>query len=167
MHHRNNSECRWWYNIRLELYSLIEGIKKHESDPTVVLINGLFADTTSFDGASFYLREKYKFLRYDCRGQGKSPRPESIYHLSDHVEDLRGLLLKLDLGKIVLVGLSNGGRVALEYARLFKEDLVGVVACDTYDEPTPMIKAKLGSWLAAFETGGGLHRFDVATPWIW
>lgn len=127
----------------------------------------MFADLTSYDGAVFYLRPKFQFLRYDCRGQGKSPKPEAIYHLEDHVDDLVGVLEKHDLGKIILVGLSNGGRIALEYARKFPENVVGVVACDTFDIPTPMIKAKLGSWLMAHETGGPLHRFDIATPWIW
>ena len=149
------------------LNSLLEGSKIKESDPTIVLINGLFADLTSYDGAVFYLRSKYKFLRYDCRGQGKSPKPESIYHLEDHVMDLVNLLEEQNLGKILLVGLSNGARIALEFARRFPDNVVGVVACDTFDEPTPMIKAKLGSWLMAHETGGPLHRFDIATPWIW
>ncbi len=76
-------------------------------------------------------------------------------------------MIDRNLGKIILVGLSNGARIAMEYARRFSEDVVGVVACDCFDIPTPMIKAKLGSWLLAHETGGALHRFDVATPWIW
>ena len=113
------------------------------------------------------MREKFQYLRYDCRGQGKSPKPDSIYHLEDHVMDLRGLLEDKRLGKILLIGLSNGARIAMEYARRYPADVVGVVACDTFDIPTPMIKAKLGSWLMAHETGGPLHRFDIATPWIW
>ena len=47
------------------------------------------------------------------------------------------------------------------------EDVVGVAACNCFDIPTPMIKAKLGSWLMAHDAGGALHRFDIATPWIW
>jgi len=30
-----------------------------------------------------------------------------------------------------------------------------------------MINLKLNSWLKAYELGGALHRFDVATPWVW
>ncbi len=131
------------------------------------MVNGLFADYTSFDGACFYLKDHYEVLRYDCRGQGKSPKPESIYHLDDHVLDLAHILEQRKLGKIILVGLSNGARIAMEYARRFPENVMGVCACDCFDIPTPMVKAKLGSWLMAHETGGPLHRFDIATPWIW
>lgn len=113
------------------------------------------------------MKEKFQYLRYDCRGQGKSPKPEGIYHLEDHVNDLRGLLEKLELGKILFVGLSNGARIAMEYTRRYPTDVVAVAACDCFDMATPMIKAKLGSWLMAHKTGGPLHRFDIATPWIW
>jgi 3-oxoadipate enol-lactonase len=83
------------------------------------------------------------------------------------VTDLRGLLSGYDLGKIIFVGLSNGARIAMECARRFPEEVSAVVACDCFDIATPMIKAKLGSWLKAHEVGGALHRFDMATPWIW
>ncbi len=123
---------------------------------------------TSFDGACLYLRPHYEILRYDCRGQGKSEKPNEIYKLSDHVEDLEQLLIKqLKRTNVILVGISNGGRIALEFARRFPPVVKAVVACDTYDIPTPMMKAKLGSWLEAYRKGGGIHRFDVATPWIW
>lgn len=157
---------RWWYNIRLELNYLIEGKKARESDPTIVLVNGLFADLTSYDGAAFYLKSKFQILRYDCRGQGLSPKPNSVYTLLDHVLDLHDLLEKLEIVNPILVGLSNGGRIVLEYARRFK-NVRAVVACDTYDKPTPLLKAKLRSWLLAHEESGPLHRFDIATPWIW
>lgn len=159
-------ERRWWYNIRLELNYLLEGDTTHLEHPTIVLINGLFADLTSFDGAAFYLKNKFRVLRYDCRGQGLSPKPNSVYTLNDHVEDLEALLQKLEVREYVLIGLSNGGRIALEHARRYKK-AKAVVACDTYDKPSPLLKAKLHSWLLAHEESGPLHRFDIATPWIW
>ena len=112
------------------------------------------------------MKNKFQVLRYDCRGQGNSPKPNSIYTLEDHVFDLQDLLIKLKIENPIVVGLSNGGRVVLEYARKFK-NVRAVVACDTYDKPSPLLKAKLRSWLAAHEESGPLHRFDIATPWIW
>ncbi len=131
------------------------------------MIHGLLADLTSYDGASFYLREKFEILRYDCAGHGKSPGTSDIYHLADHVEDLAILIKKNHLEKVILLGMSNGARIAMEYARLFPDNVEAVIACDTFDVPTPMIRAKLGSWIAATENGGMELRFDIATPWIW
>ncbi len=114
------------------------------------------------------MRPHFEILRYDCRGQGKSPKPKEIYTLDHHVSDLENLLSnQLKRREVILIGISNGGRIALEFARRNPDNVKAVVACDTYDSPTPMMKAKLGSWLAAYRKGGGLHRFDVATPWIW
>jgi 3-oxoadipate enol-lactonase len=126
----------------------------------------LFADLTSFDKAAFYLHSKFEVLRYDCRGQGTSPKPNSVYTLDEHVLDLEDLLLRLEIKNPILIGLSNGGRIVLEYARRFK-NVRAVVACNTYDCPSPLLKAKLKSWLVAHEESGPLHRFDIATPWIW
>lgn len=131
------------------------------------MIHGLLADLTSYDGASFYLREKYEILRYDCAGHGKSKAPTGIYHLNDHVLDLVELIKKHNLKKIILLGMSNGARIAMEFAGLFPDIVEAVIACDTFDVPTPMIKAKLGSWIAATESGKMELRFDIATPWIW
>lgn len=63
--------------------------------------------------------------------------------------------------------MSNGARIALSYASKFPKEVCGVVACNTFDKITPLIKAKLKSWLLAHDLGGPLHRFDIATPWIW
>ena len=106
-------------------------------------------------------------MRYDCRGQGASPKPEGIYSLDDHVLDLNDLLEKLNLKNIILIGLSNGGRISMEFSIRYPDFVKALVALDTYDDPTPMMKAKLNSWLTAHEVGGALHRFDIATPWIW
>lgn len=113
------------------------------------------------------MKEEFQILRYDCRGQGKSEKPESIYELNDHVNDLIQVIDEHQLKNenIILIGLSNGGRIVLSYAAKFK--VRAVVALDTYDIVTPMINAKLNSWLQAHLTGGPLHRFDIATPWIW
>jgi 3-oxoadipate enol-lactonase len=74
-------------------------------------------------------------------------------------------LLKLKIKNVLLIGLSNGGRIVLEYS--VRHNVFATIALDTYDIPTPLLKSKLNSWLAAHTVGGPLHRFDIATPWIW
>lgn len=160
-------KCRWRYYIRVKINFQFDGHKKHETDPTLVLINGLFADLSSYDLSCVFLRDHFQVLRYDCRGQGGSDKPESIYTLDDHVDDLKKLLEELKIDNVILIGLSNGGRIALEFGIRFREKVSKIVALDTYDIPTPMIQAKLNSWKMAHLIGGALHRFDIATPWIW
>jgi 3-oxoadipate enol-lactonase len=159
-------ECGWRSCIRLELNHHIQKCDK-ENAQWVVLINGLFADLESYNLVVNFLSDDFHILRYDCRGQGQSPKPEGIYSLNDHVCDLDALLAELQIYSAHLIGLSNGGRIALEFARRNPALITSVVACDTYDKPSELLKLKLGSWLKAYELGGAYHRFDVATPWIW
>ncbi|OUR99598.1 hypothetical protein A9Q84_00840 [Halobacteriovorax marinus] len=159
-------ECGWGSSIRLEIYHHIQK-SKNDSAKWLVLVNGLFADLNSYDEVVKNLGDEFHILRYDCRGQGKSFKPDGIYTLSKHVEDLESLIKDLCIQDLTILGLSNGGRIALEFAKRNRDLVLGVVACDTYDKPSELLKLKLQSWLKAFETGGATHRFDVATPWIW
>jgi 3-oxoadipate enol-lactonase len=159
-------KCGWRGCIRLELHHHIQK-STNEKASWIILVNGLFADLHSYDEVVKNLGDEFHILRYDCRGQGKSIKPIGVYTLSEHVLDLEKLIFKRGITELTILGLSNGGRIALEFARRNSELVKGVIACDTYDSPSELLKLKLQSWLAAFEKGGETHRFDVATPWIW
>lgn len=165
----------------MTLNYLLEKHSKKDA-PLMVMVNGLLADYQSFDGASFYGREFFHVLRYNCRGQEQLPQKlfQSAENrpitLTDHVDDLKELVKRIlnqlpDVGAVFFVGLSNGGRIVLKASEdhHFVESvkLKSVVAMDTYDELTPLLHLKLKSWLQASLVGGALHRFDVASPWIW
>ena len=106
-------------------------------------------------------------LRYDGRGQGKSPKPEEVYTLERQVGDLAVLLEDLGWSKTALVGISQGGSIALEFARRHPNAAVAVVAASCCGSVSPLLYAKLQAWLSAHDVGGPTHRFDVALPWIW
>ena len=147
----------------MELFRHTQG---NPADPALVLVNGLFAPLESWDGALSYL-DGFNLLRYDGVGQGQSPKPDRIYHFDGLVDDLENLLSDLDWPPTFICGISNGGSVALEFARRHPHRVRAVVAADCAVEVSPLFRLKLQSWLAAHETGGPTHRFDVATPWIW
>lgn len=135
--------------------------------PWLVFVNGLFASLLSWEESVAHFTEDFRVLRYDGRGQGESPRPMGDYSLGTLVEDLRELLEEIGVERCSFVGLSNGGRIALEFARLYPKRVHSIVAADTYEEPSTLLKLKLKSWLDANRIGGPAHRFEVATPWIW
>lgn len=137
-----------------------------ESGTPIVLINGLFAALTSWDPVMPKLRS-CNTLRYDGPGQGESEKPDRVYDMDLLMEALVEVLKAHHFPPTWLVGISNGGCIALEAARRLPEQVLGVVAADCYDRISPLLQLKLDSWLAAHEKGGPCHRFDVATPWIW
>jgi pimeloyl-ACP methyl ester carboxylesterase len=81
--------------------------------PTIVLIHGGQLDCRIWDDQFAALARDFHVIRYDVRGYGGSPRPELLY--SD-VNDLVGLLDYLDVKKGHVVGLSLGGRIAIDFA---------------------------------------------------
>ncbi|PIP96408.1 MAG: hypothetical protein COV37_12840 [Bdellovibrio sp. CG11_big_fil_rev_8_21_14_0_20_39_38] len=135
--------------------------------PWIVLINGLFATRQSWSASIPELARDYRVLSYDGRGQGEGPRPLGPYLLEDLVNDLAHLLFELGIHQATLLGISNGGRIALEFGRLYPGKVEAIIACDTYAEVGPILKMKISSWKEANRIGGPTHRFDVATPWIW
>lgn len=139
----------------------------HEKRPWIVLINGLFADLSSWNSIMSFLERDFNILRYDGRYQGADQGFCGPLSLEQQVHDLKNLLDHLNIDQTYLIGLSNGGRIGLEFTRLYPQSVEALVACDTYNEITPLLKAKLNSWLEANRIGGGVHRFDVASPWVW
>ncbi len=145
-------------------------IIENEADqhrPWLVLVNGLFAPLESWGESVAMLTKSFRVLRYDGPGQGQGPKLEGVYSLDKLTNYLKDLLDSLEIEKCSFLGLSNGGRIALNFASLFPERVEAIVAADTYAHTSELLKRKLKSWLQANRIGGPTHRFDVATPWIW
>jgi len=83
-----------------------------QGQPLVLLHDGLL-DRRVWDDQFVAFARLYRTIRYDRRGYGKSSAPERPF--SD-VSDLYYLLRYLGTEKAYLMGVSNGGKVALEFA---------------------------------------------------
>ena len=79
----------------------------------VVLIHAALGDRRLWDPQFATLARRYRVIRYDVRGFGRSPAPTGSY---TSVDDLETLLDRLDVDQIRLLGVSNGGRIALDFA---------------------------------------------------
>lgn len=134
--------------------------------PWLVLVNGLFASYDLWEGCLGKLTEHFQVLCYNSQGQGSAPFIKYEYLLDEHVDVLVDLVDHLGIEKTHLVGISNGGRIALKFASLYPQRSMKVVACDTYDEVTDIMGMKIKSWLRAQEVGDQKHRFDISSPWI-
>ncbi len=80
--------------------------------PAVVLIHSGGFDRRIWDDQFTRFSERYSVIRYDVRGYGKSPAPTKPY--SDE-EDLYQLLRLLGVTKAHVIGVSMGGRIAIDF----------------------------------------------------
>ena len=81
--------------------------------PALVLIHAGFLDSRMWDTQFHLFSENYRVIRYDVRGFGKSDVARTKF--SDY-KDLRGILDHLGAKTASLVGVSNGGRIASDFA---------------------------------------------------
>lgn len=133
----------------------------------VVFVNGLTMDTTAWKLVERRLALSRPTVRYDARGQGESEAPPGPYPPETHADDLLALLDALSIERAHLVGLSNGGLVAMLVAGRAPERVAGLAALDSFARVDPLLRTILDGWGAALAKGGPGLRFDVATPWVW
>ena len=97
----------------VELHAVVEG---PADAPVVVLAGSLGSTLEMWDPQVGALSERFRVVRYDARGHGRSPAPPGPYSLDDLVDDLVGLLDRLQVERAHLVGLSLGGMTAMRLA---------------------------------------------------
>ncbi len=146
----------------IDLYYEVRGKGKR----WLVFVNGLLADTTSWSQVVHRFTQHYRVLLYDCRGQGRSQKPDGIYHLEEHEKDLVALMDFLDIDKASLVGLSSGGAVSLRVACHLPDRVEKVVAAGAYGYVDEILWFKLDAWAEAARISSSL-RFKVALPLVW
>ncbi len=84
----------------------------------VVFIHGSNLDGRMWDGQMEAFRARFRVIRYDLRGHGKSAGATAPIRAAD---DLRQLLDRLGVQQASLVGLSAGASVATDFALLFPD----------------------------------------------
>src|SRR3954469_7792993 len=83
-----------------------------EGAPVVAFSNSVGTTLEMWDAQARALSGRYRYLRYDGRGQGRSQGLDHPITIDDLTGDLAGLLDALGVGQAHIVGLSLGGMTA-------------------------------------------------------
>lgn len=92
--------------------------------PAVVLVHEGVCDLRMWDELAEALAPEFRVLRYDLRGYGDSTLPPGPFSQS---RDLFGLMDHVGLERAALVGVSYGGRVALDAAFVAPDRITALV----------------------------------------
>lgn len=98
----------------------------------LVFINSLGTDFRIWNDVIPAFTPDHYIVRYDKRGHGLSDSPPAPYTIRDHSQDLAELLDTLQLNDVVLIGVSVGGMIAMDYAAQYPERVRALVLCDTF-----------------------------------
>lgn len=94
----------------------LRGSVLHGDAPVLVLSNSLGSDLSMWDAQVGPLSDRFRVVRYDTRGHGRSPVPDGPYSLDDLVDDVVALLDRLGLERAHFAGLSLGGMTGMRLA---------------------------------------------------
>ncbi|NHK31791.1 MAG: alpha/beta hydrolase [Asgard group archaeon] len=102
---------------------------KGEGQPIVLLPScGVTIDYWKYQEP---LSSKYKLVMIDVAGIGKSGRTREEYTYLSLGEDVKAVIDKEQLDKVVILGHGMGGAIALEAAILLKEKVLGIISVDS------------------------------------
>lgn len=119
---------------------------------TVVLIHGFTLDRRMWDNEFSQLAERFRCIRYDLRGHGKS---SPVSRRFSQVDDLAKLLETLKVDRTHLIGLSLGGCIATDFSIAYPDRARDAVLIDPY-YPLPTKYAfdkRVGSYVSEARKG--------------
>jgi 3-oxoadipate enol-lactonase len=102
-----------------------------EDAPPLVLSNSLGSTLEMWDGQAGPLAERFRLIRYDTRGHGRSEVPPGPYSIDDAGRDLLDLLDHLGIERAHVAGVSLGGMTAMWTAIHAPERVDRIVLCCT------------------------------------
>lgn len=136
-----------------------------EGEPLILLHAGI-ADRRMWDGQFGAFADRYRVVRYDRRGFGRSALEEGPY---SHHDDLRGLLDYLGIERSSFVGCSMGGATVIDFVLSDPERaralvLVGSAVSGVESDTQPPQE-----WeeLVAADEAGDLERVSELEVRIW
>ena len=106
---------------------LVEG---PQGAPWVTFSNSLATDLHLWDAQAALLTDRFRILRYDTRGHGKSESAPGSYDFAMLESDLIGLWDRLGIERSHLVGLSLGGSTGIGLAIHHPGRIISLAACD-------------------------------------
>jgi pimeloyl-ACP methyl ester carboxylesterase len=118
----------------------------HVDAPAVLCLPGLTRNCRDFESLAQWLAATHRVLTPDLRGRGRSDRDPNWHNYQplNYVADIGQLLRALDASRVVIIGTSLGGLVAMIMATLQPAALAGVVLNDIGPEIDPVGLARIG-----------------------
>lgn len=113
-----------------------------EGKPWLVLSNSFATDHAMWDNQVTALSGRYRVLRYDTRGHGRSGAPPAPYAFPDLIADVIAVMDHHGAERASFMGLSLGGMTGLGIALAHPDRIERLVCCCARaDAPEPFRKS--------------------------
>jgi pimeloyl-ACP methyl ester carboxylesterase len=117
-----------------------DGIKlayeeRGKGSPAFVFVHGWSCNRSFFAAQAEHFASGHRTVSVDLRGHGESDKPRGATSVAGFADDVAYVIRELGLGKVVAVGHSLGGGVALQLAAAHPEQVAAIVMVD----PAPLV----------------------------
>ena len=122
---------------------VVNGARIHYEDSgvatrgTIVFAHGLLWGGWMFEAQANALSDRYRCIRFDFRGQGRSEVTQSGYDMETLADDAAALIEALKVGPVHFAGLSMGGFIGMRLAARKPQLLRSLTLMDTSADPEP------------------------------
>ena len=121
---------------KTEVVNAPDGVPIHYSvqgkgDTALVFVHCWGCDRTYWDNAVPEFAKNYRVVAIDLPGHGQSGQGRKSWSIESFGEDVKTVVTKLDLKRVVLIGSSMGGPISVQAARLMPDRAVAIVPVDS------------------------------------
>jgi pimeloyl-ACP methyl ester carboxylesterase len=124
--------------------------------PALLLIHGLAGTTAWWEPMVPTLARKFRVIRVDLEGHGRSPSPRDGYDTATQARSVAAALDRLSISRFSMVGHSTGGYVATALAQQRRDAVLALTVIDTGPSPKAITPQGLLSQLALLPVPGRL-----------
>jgi 3-oxoadipate enol-lactonase len=132
----------------------------------VIMMHGIGGHRMNWTDQISALSPRYHVAAWDARGYGDSDDYEGPLNFGDYADDLVRVLDHFGVRKAHVVGLSMGGRIAMDFASRHAERLKSLVLCDTHKGFALMPEDRKAAFIASRKAPllAGKKPKDIAEP---
>ncbi|MDH3648882.1 MAG: alpha/beta hydrolase [Saprospiraceae bacterium] len=146
--------------------------------PAIILIHGWSNTRAIWDAQVSSFSEKYQVIAVDLPGFGRSGTNRSDWSIASYGDDISTIVKQLNLNKVVLVGFSLGGSVAIEAAHKIPDRVIGILLVDCLQQIETKISPPMAHYLDSMMmdlvtnptkeklVGGGFFKKNVDSTYL-
>jgi len=113
-----------------------DGVPIHYSvegkgEPALVFVHCWGCNRNFWDNQVAEFSKTHRVVTIDLPGHGESGSGRKNWSIESYADDVKTVVTKLDLKRVVLVGSSMAGPISLEATKRMPERVVGIVPVDT------------------------------------
>lgn len=105
---------------------------KGKGEPVLCFIHGWSGNSTYWHNQVKSFRAQYAVVTLDLAGHGRSGATRQKYTMRAFAQDVKSVLDRINAERVILIGHSMGGTVALEAARVMPKRVIGIIGVETF-----------------------------------